>query len=234
MVTLSPRKAVRRASAKVKSLSAASPMKLGQIEVSAIDAATGTISGFLSGDTDVEAPGLPVLGPRFPVVGDTMWYVSNNSDKWVLGLPPQGDPNRDLCYAARVTTQTAVTANVFVPVSLTGSPDTYDPSDMHDPSTNPSRINIVHSGVYWTAWGVKWSGAQTGARNAQIRAGGAGSQYLDVRSPMIAVADQTNVGGGPFPDYLNAGSYLELMVSATVANADVLNAYFCVFRWPGT
>ena len=69
--------------------------------------------------------------------------------------------------------------------------------------------------------------AQTGARNAQIRAGGAGSQYLDVRSPMIAVADQTNVGGGPFPDYLNAGSYLELMVSATVANAASRGRTWC-------
>ena len=226
------RPAARRAAVAVKR-PAASPMKLGQAEISAIDPATGTVSAFLQGDLDVLVPGLPVLGPRFPSVGNTVWYVSNQSDKWVLGLGAQGDPNRDICYAARVATQVSSgTAGVFTAVALTAT-DPYDPSNMHNPAVNSNRVTIVHDGVYWTSWGTKWSGAQAGSRNAQIRATGATS-YLDVRSPMIAVADQTNVGGGPYPQYLVAGDYLELMISSTVVSCDLLDAYFCVFRWPGT
>lgn len=86
-------------------LTATDPERLGlrQGVVVTADAATWSVTAYLSGDTD-SAVVAKVIGHAFPSVGDTVWMLSNGSDKLAVSVSPGQPRTLDSWQGATVGT----------------------------------------------------------------------------------------------------------------------------------
>lgn len=137
----------------------------------------------------------------------------------------------------RNTAAQSIPASAYT--ALTFNTEDYDnePSGLHDPSTNPSRITIRTAGTYVLLGQVGWAGNTTGRRGARIDQNGAvipGCQNIWAPGTTQGIAYPAPVILVP----CSVGDYLELKVFqesggalSTVATSESQSRFEA--RWMG-
>lgn len=161
----------------------------------------------------IGAPGLPgatgAQGPVGPVI------LPEHDENEPMMVPPDinlQDPSTlPGCMVTHSSNQTTTTS---VYKTLAFNTDLYDDYDMHDTSTNNSRITIKKPGKYYVWANIIWASNATGQRIVKFLVNGSATpNFGKVNAPPVN-GDATNMTA--FFEYkFAAGDYIECLVAQT-------------------